>query len=142
MKVTMSPGSIPDSSNILAASRNSCVQRVRFNDEPAAKELTTAAGHLHRFHQRLGLVHALLELHLGVGISHDAGASLDVSFAVAHQHGANGDAGIKVAGEISVKDGATVNAAAHRLEFLDDLHGPHLGRARKSSGGKASGKGI
>ena len=50
---------------------------------------------------------------------------------VAHDdHRAQGDAGVHVAGEVNVPDGAGVGASTRRLEFVDDLHGPHLRRAR------------
>ena len=56
---------------------------------------------------------------------------------VAHADGADGDAGIEVAGEVGGEDGAGVDAAGRRLELVDDLPGAHLRRARHGPGGEA-----
>ena len=47
----------------------------------------------------------------------------------ADEHGADGDGGVEVAGEVDVADDAGVGPALDRLELVDDLHGPHLRRA-------------
>ena len=49
-------------------------------------------------------------------------------------HGADGDGGVDVAGEVDVADDAGVGPALGRLELVDDLHGPHLRRARHGAG--------
>src|SRR5207253_11243439 len=64
----------------------------------------------------------------------DAGAGLHVGDAVADHHCPQGDAGVHVAGEVDVADGAAVGSAAVRLEFVDDLHGPHFRRAAERAG--------
>ena len=49
-------------------------------------------------------------------------------------HRADGDGGVEVAGEVDVADHAGVRAPLDRLEVVDDLHGPHLGRAGHRAG--------
>src|SRR5208282_6620089 len=67
---------------------------------------------------------------------------LDIGAAIFRDERAQRDAGIEIAGKIQIQDGAAVNAAASRLEFVDDFHGANLGRARKRSGRKAGRKSI
>ena len=50
---------------------------------------------------------------------------------------ADGDAEVQVAAEAEVAHRPGVGAPAGGLQFLDDLHGPHLGRA----GDRARGEG-
>jgi len=57
-----------------------------------------------------------------------------------HDHGANGDAGIEVAGEIGVEDAAAVDSAAGGFEFFDDLHGADFGSALRVPAGKQAAK--
>jgi hypothetical protein len=52
-------------------------------------------------------------------------------------HGADRDAEVEVAREIQIADRAGVDAAPTVLELRDDLHRPHLRRARHGPGGKA-----
>jgi hypothetical protein len=48
--------------------------------------------------------------------------------------GADGDAGVHVAVVADVAHGAGIGAAALAFQFLDDLHGPDLGRAADGAG--------
>ena len=78
----------------------------------------------------------------GDGVGDDAGAGLDVEDAVAPDDGAEGDAGVHVAGEIEVADGAAVGAAAGGFEFVDDLHGADFGCAADGADGEADAEGV
>jgi hypothetical protein len=60
----------------------------------------------------LRFVEAFLVFELGDGVGDDAGAGLDVALAADGEHGADGDAGVEVAGEVGVEDCAAVGAAA------------------------------
>ena len=64
-----------------------------------------------------------------------------VLIAVKHQR-ADRDRLIHVAARAEVAHRAAVESAAHRLEFLDDLHGAHLGRAHQRAGRKGRGKQV
>src|SRR5207245_3934696 len=44
---------------------------------------------------------------------------------------------VQIAVEAQVADGSAVDAALHRLQLVDDLHRPYLGRADGRAGGKA-----
>ena len=57
-------------------------------------------------------------------------------------HGADGDAGVEIAGEVGVEDCAAVDAAAGGLELFDDLHGADFGRAGEGAGGEAGAQGV
>ena len=72
----------------------------------------------------------------GCGVGDDAAAGLDEGFAVLEQDGAEGDAGVVVAVEAEVADGARVRAAFAFFEFVEDLHGADLGRSGDGSGGE------
>ena len=77
----------------------------------------------------------------GIGVGDDAGAGLDPGPAAPHDAGADGDRGIQRAGApADVADRAGVGSAPDRLQLVDDLHGPHLGRARHGAGGEAGGQ--
>jgi hypothetical protein len=52
----------------------------------------------------LRFVEALLVFGFGNGVGDDAGAGLDVALTVLRDHGADGDAGVEVAGEVGVED--------------------------------------
>ena len=65
----------------------------------------------------------------GIGVGDDPGPGLHARLAVAPDHRADRDRGVEVAGEVEVADDAGVRAALRRLELVDDLHRPHLGRA-------------
>ena len=84
----------------------------------------------------------LLVFEFGDGVGDDAGAGLYGAFAADGEHGADGDAGIEVAGEVGVEDCAAVSAAAGGLELLDDLHGADLGRAGERAGREAGAEGV
>ena len=75
-------------------------------------------------------------LAFGSRVGDDAAAGLDIRFSVLEQHGAQGDAGVVVAVEAEVTDGAGVGAAFAFFEFVEDLHGADLGRAGDGSSGK------
>src|ERR1700681_4759204 len=47
------------------------------------------------------------------------------------------DTGIQIAREIQIKNRASIDPAAGRLELIDNLHGSDLGRTRKRSCWKA-----
>ena len=94
-----------------------------------------AAGAGHGRQEGGRLVAAFEVLVGGVAVGDDAGAGLDGGGAVGrHQHGADGDGGVEVAGEVEVADHAGVRAPLGRLQLVDDLHGPHLRRARDGAG--------
>ena len=94
-----------------------------------------APGGRDRGQQGPGLVAALEVLVLGHRVGHDAGAGLHRGPAVVvDDHRADGDGGVDVAREVEVADHAGVGPALGRLEVVDDLHGPHLGRARHRAG--------
>ena len=59
-----------------------------------------------------------------------------------HEERTDGDAGVEIAGEVCVENGAAVDAAARGLELFDDLHGADLGRAGERAGGKAGAEGV
>ena len=83
---------------------------------------------------------------MGDGVGYDAGAGLDVAgfvaFGALHVEGADGDAGVEVAGEIGVEDAAAVDGAAGGFELLDDLHGADFGGAAEGAGGEAGFEGV
>src|SRR6185437_1435627 len=106
------------------------------------KRSVFAAGGFHGPDHGPGLVQGLLIFLGGVGVGHNSCSGLQVSALAFHEHGADGDAGVEVPGEIGVEDGATVNAAAGGLELFDDLHGANLGSAAERACGKAGGEGI
>ena len=62
-----------------------------------------SAGSLDGSQDCLGFVEAFLIFRLGDGIGDDACACLDMSLAVLRDHGADGDAGVEIAGEIGVE---------------------------------------
>ena len=90
--------------------------------------------HVRRAQHRARLVLRLLPLGLGHRIVDDAGAGLRVEHAVLDHRGADRDRGVHVVLEAHVADRARVDAAARRLELVDDLHRAHLGRAAHRAG--------
>src|SRR5216684_2199657 len=92
---------------------------------------------LGRAEQRLGLVDAFLLLGLRIGVGDDAGAGLHVHYAVLDQRGAQHDAAVELAGGGEIADRTGVEPALLLLQLVDDLHRPHLGRARDGAGRKA-----
>jgi hypothetical protein len=72
----------------------------------------------------------------GERVGDDAGTGLHVRGAVLEDDGPDGDAGVEVAGEVDVADGARVGPAAGRLEVVDDLHRPDLRRAGHGARGE------
>src|SRR5262249_14246817 len=91
------------------------------------------AGEAHRFlpgaHQGARLLYTLLVLPLEVRIGDDARTNLHVHGVVLHQTPAQQGAGIPRAIGRRVTGAAGIDAAAHRLDLVDDLHGAHLGGA-------------
>ena len=79
---------------------------------------------------------------LGNGVGDDACAGLHVALAVDGEHGADGDAGVEVSGEVGVEDCAAIGAAAGGFELLDDLHGANFGSATERAGGEAGAEGV
>src|SRR4029077_18778860 len=59
---------------------------------------------------------------------------ITVLVAPEHQR-ADGDGVVHVPARAEVADRAAVEAAAHRLELVDDLHGAHLGGTHQRAGG-------
>src|ERR1700730_14119610 len=104
---------------------------------PAPCRAGEALGFLGGAEQRLGLVDAFLLLGLRIGIGDDAGAGLHVHHAVLDQRGAHHDAAVELAGGGEIADRAGVEPALLLLEVVEDLHRPHLGRARDRAGRKA-----
>ena len=76
------------------------------------------------------------------GVGDDPGPGLEISDPIAHFHGADGDAGIEIAGKIQVAEGTGIEPAAFRLQLFNNFHRPHLGCAGDGAGGKASFQGI
>ena len=99
-------------------------------------------GDLDRLEQALGLVQRLLVLGAGDAVVDDAAAGLDVGGLALEDQGPQGDAGVHVAGEVDVADGAGVGPALGRLDLVDDLHGPDLGSAGDRAGGQAGAQGV
>src|SRR6185312_10767800 len=101
-----------------------------------------AAGAFYGSDYGLGFVATLFELVFGDRVGYDSGAGLDVAFGAVHVEGADGDAGVEVAAEVGVEDGATVDSAAGGLELFDDLHGADLGGSTEGAGGEAGTEGV
>src|SRR5215469_1191393 len=92
--------------------------------------------------ERAGLVHALLVLALRVGVGNNTRSRLNISPAAMHDHGADGDAGVEIAGVIGIEDGSAINTATNRLKLFDDLHSANLGSASQRARWKTRGHGI
>src|ERR1039457_4057354 len=90
----------------------------------------------------LGLIERLLVLEFGDGVGDDASAGLNVALAVGGHQGADGDAGVEIAGEVRVEHRAAVGAAAGGFQLFENLHGADLGSAGEGSGGEAGAQGI
>src|SRR5258708_10061007 len=107
---------------------------------------TAGAGEAHGFfrraNQRARLQHALVVLRLEVGVGHHADAGLDIQDVVLDQGGAQHDAGVHRAVGGEVAGAAGIDAAAYRLDLVDDFHGAHLGRARQRARREAGLEGI
>ena len=88
------------------------------------------------------LVDAFLKLAGWVGVGDDACSRLQVRTLALHEHGADTDAGIEIAGEVGVEHRSAVNATAHRFQFFDDLHGANFRGAAQRACGKTCGKGV
>src|SRR3954469_15264950 len=93
-----------------------------------------SCGQRDRALDRLGLVDGLLVLVVGLGVGHGAAAGLDVGGAVLDDDRADVDAGVQARRGAEGPDRAAVAAALDGLELVDDLHGPHLGRAAQRAG--------
>ena len=78
----------------------------------------------------------------GHRVRDDACAGLDVALFAVHEEGADGDAAVEVAAEVSVEHAAAVDAATRRLELFDDLHGANFGGAGEGPGGEAGLEGV
>ena len=94
------------------------------------------AGQLDGAEDRLRLVDRLVVLVGRLGVGDGAAARLDVDLAVLDDDGADVDRGVEVAVPGEVADRAAVGAALDRLQLVDDLHRPHLGRAGERAGGQ------
>jgi hypothetical protein len=93
------------------------------------------AGILGRAAQRVGFVDGFLILCLGVAVIDHAAAGLDIERLVLQHRGAQCDAEIHLAIGGKIADTAAIDAALFRLQLVDDLHRPHLGRARDGAAG-------
>jgi hypothetical protein len=58
------------------------------------------------------------------------------------EHGADGDAGVEVAGEVCVEDCAAIGAAAAGFQFFNDFHGSDLRCSGERAGGEAGAQGV
>src|SRR6516162_6054572 len=90
----------------------------------------------HRPQQGTGLVHALLILAFWIGVGDNARSCLNIGTAAMHDHGANGDAGVEIAGIVGIKDCSAIDATPNRLEFFNDLHGANFGSTAERTCGK------
>src|ERR1700736_2449497 len=77
---------------------------------------------------RARLVERLFEFALGHGIRYDPGACLNIGMSSFGHERAQPDTGIQIAREIQIKNRASIDPAAGRLELIDNLHGSDLGR--------------
>jgi len=77
-----------------------------------------------------------------IGVVDDARSRLHVRAIARENDGANGDARVEIAGEAEIGDRSAVRTAACRLEAVDQLHGPNLGRPCERAGGKTGEKEI
>src|ERR1700744_2015586 len=136
---------MPSNTNPLAVrrsakqARNSGNQR-KFLSASAWRSDTARA--FDRPQDGLCLVQALLVLTFRYRIGNNPRACLDIADAIFHQHGANRDAGIEIAGVVGVTDAAAVDAAPCRLQLLNDLHRTHLGRTGERAGREAGAKRV
>src|SRR5271169_2957599 len=96
---------------------------------PALRACSEPHRFLRRAEQRLRLVDAFAVLVGRIGIVDDSGAGLDMHEAVFHHRGAEHDAGVHFAASAEIADAAGVDAPLVLLEFVDDLHRAHFGRA-------------
>src|SRR5688572_16668956 len=94
-------------------------------------------GDLDGLEQDAGLIDGLLILVARDAVVDDAAAGLDRSGLALHDQGPQRDAGVHIAGEVDVADGAGIRAAPLRLDLVDDLHGADLRGARDGPGGEA-----
>src|SRR5690625_3180354 len=101
-----------------------------------------AQGLVSRPDQRPRLVAAFLILALRVAVGDHASARLHMQHTILYEGGAQADAGVHVAVRTEIADGACVGTAAVRLQFLDDLHGPHLRCPGDGSGRETRDKGV
>src|SRR5690625_465244 len=81
------------------------------------------------FAQRADLVLCLLKLRLRHAVGNNTGACLQIDPVILNNHCPNCDACVHVSGEVDVAYGTGVHAACFGLQFVDDFHRSHLGRA-------------
>src|SRR5690625_257327 len=81
------------------------------------------------FAQRADLVLCLLKLRLRHAVGNNTGACLQIDPVILNNHCPNCDACVHVSGEVAVAYGTGVHAACFGLQFVDDFHRSHLGRA-------------
>src|SRR6185312_10838239 len=92
----------------------------------AAASLQALLGQLERARHGPALGEYLIVLGSGHTVGDDAGAGLIAVLVASEDQRADGDRMIHVAARAEVPDRAAVEAAADRLQLIDDLHGPHL----------------
>ena len=80
-------------------------------------------------HQGVGFVQGLLVFGLGIGVEDDAAACGKMEHAAGDDGRADGDGQIHRVVKTDIADAAAVQVAAARFQFVDDLHGAHLGTA-------------
>ncbi len=106
------------------------------------RDLDTRTGAFDGADDGAGFVGAFGVFGGGDGVGNDAGAGLDVALFAVHVEGADGDAGVEIAGEIGIQNRAAVDTAAGGFELFDDLHGADFGGAREGAGGEAGAEGV
>ena len=72
----------------------------------------------------------------GFSFCHDAATGVDVGATALQDEGADHDAELGTPAQIEKAEGTGVNAAAHRLQAIEDRHGGQLGRAGHRPGWK------
>ena len=102
----------------------------------------SAMGHFQRGNQGARLIDRLLILARGHRIRDQTRTRLHAGQAFLHHHGANGDAGVEIAGKIQIENRAGVDAATRGFELVDDFHGANLGRTGDSSAREAGGESV
>ena len=75
-------------------------------------------------------------------VGNDASACLVAVLIAAKHERTDRDGLIHIAARAEIADRAALQAAIHRLKLVDNLHGPHLGRAHQRTRGKGRRKEV
>src|SRR5262245_27626046 len=94
-------------------------------------------GHAPGQHEPPGFGAGLQPLGLGIGVGNDSRPHLDRRAVVVADDRPDGDAGVEVPRVRNVANGPAIGAAPRRLQLVDDLHGPDLGRTGERARRKA-----